>query len=224
MCGRFAFYAPREAIRELFGVEFPEELTPRYNIAPTQPVPAIRRAASGVPEAAMLRWGLIPAWASDPAVGNRMINARAETLAAKPAFRKAYRHRRCLILASGFYEWRKRGRIKTPFYVTMPDERPIAFAGLWEQWEKGQRLIESCSIITTDANRELRDLHDRMPVILAPAAARRWLSPEEDPVALTNLLRPAPDGSLAVREVSRAVNSPAHDGPQLIAPQSPARA
>lgn len=217
MCGRFAFYSPREAVRDLFGVEFPEAFAPRYNIAPTQDVAAIRGTAAGAPEPAILRWGLIPSWAKDAAIGNRMINARAETLAEKPAFRNAFRRRRCVILATGFYEWRKTERGKTPFYIATPDDRPIAFAGLWERWEKGERPLETCTIITTDANRALRELHDRMPVILSPEATRQWLAPGTGDAALAGLLRPAPESLLTCREVSRAVNSPAHEGPELIA-------
>ena len=220
MCGRFAFYSPREAVLEVFGVGFPEQLAPRYNIAPTQDVAAIRSDAHGEPQAAILRWGLIPSWAKDPAIGNRMINARAETLAEKPAFRSAFRRRRCLVLASGFYEWRTTGRGKQPYYITTGDERPIAFAGLWERWDKGERPLETCTIITTGANRMLSELHDRMPVILPPESALQWLAPDAPVERLTGLLRPAADELLAARPVSRAVNSPAHEGPELIVAES----
>jgi putative SOS response-associated peptidase YedK len=217
MCGRFAFYSPRQAVRELYGVEFPEEFEPRYNIAPTQDVAALRIGATGEPEAATLRWGLVPYWAHDPAVGNRLINARAETLAGKPAFRDAFRFRRCVILANGFYEWRKSGQGNTPFYVATGDERPIAFAGLWERWKKGGRRLETCTIVTTDANRLLGDLHDRMPVILSPQSVNQWLASDTPPSALGALLRPAPEELLTCREVGRAVNNPANEGPDLIA-------
>jgi putative SOS response-associated peptidase YedK len=217
MCGRFAFYSPREAVHDLFGVDFPREFAPRYNIAPTQDVAAIRAGADGESQPAVLRWGLVPAWAKDPAIGNRMINARAETLAARPAFRSAFRRRRCLVLANGFYEWRSSAHGKTPFYIAAPDERPIAFAGLWERWERGEQPLETCTIITTEANRRLRELHDRMPVIVSPEAARGWLGEQTPAAALSALLRPAPEELLVCREVSREVNSPARDGPQLIA-------
>jgi putative SOS response-associated peptidase YedK len=217
MCGRFAFYSPREAVLAVFGVELPFDVLPRYNVAPSQLVAAIRAGATGEPEGAQLRWGLVPFWAKDPAIGNRMINARAETLADKPAFRNAWRKRRCVILANGFYEWRKVGAGKIPYYIARDDGQPIAFAGLWERWEKSEAPLETCTIITTNANRTLRDIHDRMPVILPPDVLRAWLDPGQPPEVLGRLLQPAPEELLATREVSRAVNSPAHEGPELIA-------
>jgi putative SOS response-associated peptidase YedK len=217
MCGRFAFYSPRQAVREMYGVEVPEEFEPRYNIAPTQDVAALRIGATGQPEAVTLRWGLIPYWAQDPAIGNRLINARAETLAGKPAFRDAFRLRRCVILANGFYEWRKSVQGNTPFYVTTADERPIALAGLWERWEKSGRRLETCTVVTTDANRLLEDLHDRMPVILSPQSVKQWLASDTPPSALSALLHPASEELLRCREVGRAVNNPANEGPDLIA-------
>jgi putative SOS response-associated peptidase YedK len=217
MCGRFAFYSPREAVLAVFGVELPFDVLPRYNVAPSQLVAAIRAGATGEPEGAQLRWGLVPFWAKDPAIGNRMINARAETLADKPAFRNAWRKRRCVILANGFYEWRKVGAGKIPYYIARDDGQPIAFAGLWERWEKSEAPLETCTIITTNANRALRDIHDRMPVILPPDVLRAWLDPGQPPEVLGRLLQPAPEELLATREVSRAVNSPAHEGPELIA-------
>lgn len=217
MCGRFAFYSPREAVLAVFGVELAFEITPHYNVAPSQIVAAIRAGDHGEPQGAQLRWGLVPFWARDAAIGNRMINARAETLAGKPAFRTAWRRRRCLILANGFYEWRTTPSGKTPFFISRADEQPIGFAGLWDRWEKGPAPLETCTIITTDANRILRDIHDRMPVVLPPEALRTWLDPGTPPARLAALLQPAPDALLTAREVSRAVNSPAHDGPELIA-------
>jgi putative SOS response-associated peptidase YedK len=223
MCGRFAFYSPREAVLAVFGVEYPFELEPRYNIAPTQAVAAIRGDETGRPQAVQLRWGLVPFWAKDPAIGNRLINARAETLADKPSFRSAWRKRRCVILANGFYEWRAAGKgsgSKTPYYIARADEAPIGFAGLWERWEKGEAPLETCTIITTAANRRLRDIHDRMPVILAPEVLRTWVDPGQPPEVLKALLQPAADELLTTREVSRAVNSPAHEGAGLIAASS----
>jgi putative SOS response-associated peptidase YedK len=217
MCGRFAFYSPREAVLAVFGIELPFEPEPRYNIAPTQPVVALRSGTDGEPEGVLLRWGLVPFWARDPAIGNRLINARAESLAEKPSFRAAWRKRRCVILASGFYEWRRQGSGKTPYFIARPDERPIGFAGLWERWDKGESPLETCTIITTGANRTLGDIHDRMPVILPPDALRIWIDPAQPLETVGQLLQPAPDDLLAAREVSRAVNSPAHEGPELIA-------
>jgi putative SOS response-associated peptidase YedK len=217
MCGRFAFYSPREAVLAVFGVALPFDLAPRYNVAPGQLVAAIRAGESGGPEGVQLRWGLVPFWAKDASTGHRMINARAETLAAKPAFRNAWKKRRCLVLANGFYEWRGQGTGKTPFFVSRPDEQPIAFAGLWERWDKGDEPLETCTIITTAANRVLREIHDRMPVILPPDALHAWVDPGQDLSVLSAFLQPAPDDLLETREVSRAVNSPAHEGPELIA-------
>ncbi|WKZ12818.1 MAG: SOS response-associated peptidase [Gammaproteobacteria bacterium] len=229
MCGRFAFYSPREAVQAVFGVECGFDLEPRYNIAPTQLVAAIRADADGNPAVVPLRWGLVPFWAKDSAIGNRMINARAETLSAKPAFRNAWRKRRCVILASGFFEWRagaapsesrpgaSKPAGKTPYFIARPDQQPIGFAGLWERWDKGETPLETCTIITTTANRHLRDIHDRMPVILPPDALRVWLDPGQAPEALEPLLQPASEDLLAFREVSRAVNNPARDDPELIA-------
>lgn len=217
MCGRFAFYSPKEAVLAVFGVELPFDLAPHYNVAPTQLVTALRASPTGGLEGTQLRWGLVPFWARDPSIGNRLINARAETLATKPAFRNALRRRRCVILASGFYEWRRHGAGKTPYYIAPRDGRPLAFAGLWERWEHGETPLETCTIITTDASRTLHELHERMPVILPPAAVAVWLDPGQSTASLQPLLRPAPDEMLGFHPVSRAVNSPANDGSDLIA-------
>lgn len=217
MCGRFAFYAPREAVQAIFGVEFSPPLEPRYNIAPTQLVGAVRHDADGAAEGVRLQWGLVPFWAKDAAIGNRMINARVETLASKPAFRAALARRRCVILASGFYEWRADQGGKTPCYISNDDEAPFAMAGLWERWEKGAEPLETCTIITREADARLRPIHHRMPVILPPDAAMRWIGgaqqPASDPLAL---LQAAGDVSLVFREVGRAVNNPRNDDPSLI--------
>lgn len=215
MCGRFAFYSPKEAVLAVFGVELPFDPVPCYNVAPTQLVAAIRAGEHG-PEGAQLRWGLVPFWAKDVAIGNRLINARAETLAGKPAFREAFRRRRCVILASGFYEWQNQGRTKIPHYIARSDGAPLAFAGLWERWEGGAAPLETCTIVTTDASRTLHGLHERMPAILPPDAVRAWLDPRQSREALEALLRPAPEELLAFHPVSRAVNSPSNDAPELI--------
>jgi putative SOS response-associated peptidase YedK len=216
MCGRFAFYSPKEAVLDVFGVELPFDPAPHYNVAPTQLVAAIRAGRNGL-EGAELRWGLVPFWAKDPSIGNRLINARAETLAEKPAFREAFQRRRCAILASGFYEWRKSPSGRTPYFIAPRDGRPIAFAGLWERWRQGDRQLETCTIVTTDANRALHDLHERMPVILSAEAVRVWVDPQQPVEAVAGLLRPAPEEQLAFHAVSRAVNSPANEGEELIA-------
>jgi putative SOS response-associated peptidase YedK len=202
----------------LFRLEGAPAASPRYNIAPTQPVVAVRPGERAGREARMLRWGLVPFWAKDLAMGSRMINARGETVAEKPAFRQAFRRRRCLIPADGFYEWQKVPGGKQPWYISARGEGPLAFAGLWERWDKRgtETPVESCTIVTTAANATLAPLHDRMPVILDPAAWDAWLGADTPSAELRDLLRPAPDGLLAARTVSRRVNSPANDGPELI--------
>lgn len=177
MCGRFAFYSPAEATAALFGAAGTADVAPRYNIAPTLFVAAVRRNEQGAGELTKLRWGLVPSWAKDPAIGNRMINARAETIAEKPSFRSAYRSRRCLILADGFYEWHTEGGVKIPYYISLASGNPFAFAGLWENWrsrETGESL-QTTTIVTTEANEFLSQLHHRMPVVLEPPTAQRWL-------------------------------------------------
>ncbi|MBI3462160.1 MAG: SOS response-associated peptidase [Planctomycetes bacterium] len=164
MCGRFTLRTSARDVAEEFGLIEVPDLFPRYNIAPTQPVPVVRKPR----QLDFLRWGLIPPWADDPKIGSRMINARAETVATTPAFRRAFQTRRCLVIADGFYEWQNR----VPFLIHRRDHRPFAFAGLWDRW-KG---IDSCTIITTDPNDLIRPLHDRMPVILAPEDYDRWLA------------------------------------------------
>ena len=151
MCGRFAFYSPSEAAAALFGVEGAIDVKPRYNIAPTQDTVAIRNAEGGGRELVLLRWGLVPFWAKEPSIGNRMINARAETVAEKPAFRAAYRHRRCIVLADGFYEWQRDGNVKTPYFISLASGEPFALAALWENWtdkETGE-VLQTTTLITT---------------------------------------------------------------------------
>ncbi|MGB5257609.1 MAG: SOS response-associated peptidase, partial [Woeseiaceae bacterium] len=162
MCGRFAFYSPAEAAAALFGVSTTIQLKPRYNIAPTQDIAAIREAGSER-ELVMLRWGLVPFWAKDPSIGNRMINARAETVAEKPSYRAAFRHRRCVVLADGFYEWRRENDAKTPYYISLASGEPLGLAGLWENWtdkETGESL-QTTTLITTEANEFMQPLHHR---------------------------------------------------------------
>ncbi len=213
MCGRFAFYSPQEAISELFGVDFPLALEPRYNVAPSQYVAAIRADQQGQPAAAMLRWGLVPSWAKDAAIGHRMINARAETVAEKPSFRAAFRRRRCVILADGFYEWQAGADGKQPHYICAADGQAFAMAGLWEHWERGPEPLETCTIITTQANQFMAELHQRMPVVLAPEQVPEWIS-----AGGVRLLQPCAEDRLIARAVSRAVNNPTHQGADLIAP------
>ncbi len=217
MCGRFAFYSPAEATAALFGADTSSELPPRYNVAPTQDIAAIRRDAEGTPELVSLRWGLVPFWAKDPSIGNRMINARAETVAEKPSFRSAYRKRRCLILADGFYEWRREGSVKTPYLISLASGEPCAFAGLWERWtdkETGE-LLETATIVTTAANTFVAELHDRMPVILVPDTAARWIDGDDE--LLSDYGELVPD--LRAWPVDRRVNNARNEGEELIEPR-----
>jgi putative SOS response-associated peptidase YedK len=216
MCGRFTLRAPASVIAEQFSVFEIPLLEPRFNIAPTQPVPVIRmvpRQANPQRQFVFLHWGLVPSWADDPTIGNRMINARAETAADKPSFRAALRRRRCLILADGFYEWRKMGKQRQPTFIHLRDDRPLAFAGLWEAWEGADHsALESCTILTTEANELVRPIHDRMPVIIAQADYGRWLdSAVQDPGPILPLLRPYPSELMEAYAVSPRVNSPSRD-------------
>lgn len=215
MCGRFAFYSPSEATAALFGASGSVNLKPRYNIAPTQDIAAIRDSESGR-ELTTLRWGLVPFWAKDPSIGNRMINARAETVAEKPAFRAAYRQRRCLVLADGFYEWKKEGQAKTPYLISLASGEPFALAGLWEHWQakESDETIDSATLITTDANDFMAQLHHRMPVILEPATAERWLAGDDD--VLDEVRATAP--GLRAWPVDRRVNNARNEGEALIEP------
>lgn len=227
MCGRFTLRAPASVVAEQFSIFEISPWKARYNIAPSQPVAAVRMAGAGAKttsrrELALLRWGLIPSWASDPAIGNRLINARAETAAAKPAFRTPFRRRRCLVVADGFYEWQRAGKRKVPHLVRLRDDRPFAFAGLWDLWEgPDHSVIESCTLLTTEANDVVRPIHDRMPVILAPADYDRWLDPAVgDSEELAALLRPYPSDQMTAYAVSPLVNSPANDEPGCVEPVS----
>jgi putative SOS response-associated peptidase YedK len=195
----------------------------RFNIAPTQLAPVIRMQPHGRElrrELVWLRWGLVPSWATDPAIGNRLINARAETAAEKPAFRGAFRRRRCLVVADGFYEWRRSARTKQPYFIRLRDDRPFGFAGLWEAWEgPDHATLESCTLLTTAANDLIGPIHDRMPVILAPEACVDWLDPTtEDPRRLTSLLAAYPAEQMEAYPVSSLVNSPSHDAADCIQP------
>lgn len=218
MCGRFLLSDPETVIRELFGVDPPPGLRPRYNIAPSQEVPILRRTGPGRgPEIALLRWGLVPSWAKDPSIGNRLINARAETAAAKPSFRSALRRRRCLVPADGFYEWQRVNGRKQPWLIRRRGGGGFALGGLWETWQGPSGPLETFTILTTRPNEVVAPLHDRMPVIVPPEAFQLWLDPgAQDPQALTALLGPAPAGELEAYPVSTLVNSPANDDPRCM--------
>ena len=214
MCGRFAFYSPAEATAALFGVTGATDFTPRYNIAPTQDIAAVRIGEDGDRELALFRWGLIPFWAKDPSIGNRMINARAETVADKPAYRAAYKKRRCVVLADGFYEWRKEANAKTPYLIGLASGDPFGLAGLWETWtdKEAGEMVQSATLITTVANDFMKDLHHRMPVVLQPDRADVWLSGDN------SLIDTASDDSPALKAfpVDRRVNNARNEGEDLI--------
>lgn len=220
MCGRFTLKAPAEKLRETFPLFDIPDITPRYNIAPTQQILAVRQEEGGKPHATFLRWGLIPSWAKDKKIGASLINARADSVATKPSFRTAFKRRRCLILADGFYEWPK-GPKKIPkqaFHIKLRDEAPFAFAGLWEHWSGEEPAIESCTIITTDANAVLESFHDRMPVILNPCDYSRWLDPAvSDPGILQEMLHPFPPDQMTASAVGPRVNNARNEGADCLA-------
>lgn len=238
MCGRYTLKTPNPRLRDLFGLDHLPHLVPRFNIAPTQSVLTVRLAesAASLREAVLMRWGLVPFWAKDLAIGNRMINARAETVAEKPAFRQAFVKRRCLIPADGFFEWEKlaTGK-KQPWWIRMKDEEPFAMAGLWETWSprsestavdeeddsdspsQKSNVVQSCSILTIDANEDMQSLHDRMPVILPIESWAAWLSPASNKDQLKTLLKPLANGLLMRSRVSTIVNRPTMDSPECIA-------
>lgn len=223
MCGRFTLTVERQRVTDLFDLigraEAPEQ-APRYNIAPTQPVLALRLNEAGKRELVHLRWGLIPSWAEDPAIGNRLINARSETAAEKPSFRSAFRQRRCLVPADGFYEWLRQGSKKQPYCIRLRDARPFAFAGLWERWRgPDDKPVETCTLLTTEANELVRPLHERMPVILPRVDFEQWLDPtKREAEELRPLLRPYPSEEMKTYPVSLWVNNPRHEGPQCLEP------
>lgn len=219
MCGRFALFAAGDEVAKRFQLPEPTLFEPRYNIAPTQPVASVRATATGH-ELAWLRWGLIPSWVTDPAIGNRLINARCETVAEKPSFRSAFRQRRCLVPASGFYEWQKRGAgRKQPYFIRPHDGGLFALAGLWERWHDPQgELVETCTILTTEANQLMRPLHDRMPVIVDPASDSVWLDPRSSADALRSLFVPFGSERMEAIAVSSWVSDPKHEGPKCVAP------
>ena len=218
MCGRYTLASPTERLAEEFGVDASSiELAPNFNVAPTQGVAAVLEEG-GQRRLEVLRWGLIPPWADDPGIGSRMINARSETAPGKPSFRRAFRERRCLIPADGFYEWQRTNGAKQPYYIHMEDGRPFAFAGLWESWSKGEGEIRTCTILTTGANALVGEVHDRMPVILAHDAYDVWLDPASERDELTGLLAPYPEDEMEAYPVSRFVNSPSNNDPRCIEP------
>ena len=217
MCGRYTLTIDIKTVAEKFGVPAALDTSPRYNIAPTQEVVSVMR--NGASHLARLRWGLIPSWAKDESIGSRMINARAETLTEKPSFKGLLRSKRCLIVADGFYEWKQENGSKIPMYMTLKSGEPFAFAGLWDLWKSPDgEHIRSCTIITTEPNDLVAPIHNRMPAILLPGAYADWLDPDiRDEQALSHWLAPYPAEEMTARPVSRLVNDPKRDSPELIA-------
>ena len=235
MCGRYSITSPPEAIQRVFQVPELPNLPARYNVAPTQEVPVVRVGgdpegpeADGGRHLVQLRWGLVPFWADDVSIGAKMINARAESAAEKPAFRAAFRRRRCLVVADGFYEWKappkdatgQEGQRKQPYRIEFPDRRPFGFAGLWERWTnpEDQSVLETCTILTTEANAELQAIHPRMPVMLSPDSFDAWLDPDADAETAKGLLAPYPEGALTAYPISRRVNAVKNDDPSILEP------
>jgi putative SOS response-associated peptidase YedK len=218
MCGRFTLRTPQAVLIEHFRVNSVPALIPRYNIAPTQQIGVVREAAPSLREFVSMQWGLIPRWAKDPKIASQMINARGETAAEKPSFRDAFKRRRCLIVADGFYEWQKSGgKIKQPYYIRMKDNRPFGFAGLWERWGE----LESCTILTTEPNELCATVHDRMPVILGPADYDQWLDHSvTDAAKLQPLLDAYPASEMVAEPVSTHVNNVRNNDEACIAPVS----
>ncbi|MCZ6631878.1 MAG: SOS response-associated peptidase [bacterium] len=221
MCGRFVVASKPDELQTTFpDFVFPDEMPLRYNITPGQDIPVLTNSGANTVE--HFKWGLIPSWAKDPKIGNRLINARSETLAEKPSFRNAFKKRRCIIPVTGFYEWRPNpnSKTKTPMFIRLQSERPFGFAGLWETWrpETGD-VLHTCTIITTEPNALMQTIHNRMPVILKPDAYEQWLSPEDQPgEELSSLLTPYPDSEMVAYPVSTRVNNPGNDSPQCVEP------
>lgn len=230
MCGRYSLTGPHPAqLRERFALGEDIEIRQRWNVAPTDEVVAVTTDREGAPRGDILRWGLVPFFAKDPRTGFKMINARAETVAEKPAYRDAFKRRRCLIVADGFYEWQPRpGRSrKQPFHIARTDAEPFAFAGLWSTWRPPDAApdapaLRTCTIITTTANDRIADIHDRMPVILAPGDEEAWLDHGTPEPVLHELLVPLPPVLTARKEVGYAVGDVANDGPECLEPPDPA--
>jgi putative SOS response-associated peptidase YedK len=220
MCGRFVFNLPLELLIELFGLSAPSAVTPSFNVAPTQLVPVVRPDEAGALRLDPMSCGLIPSWAKERSIGSRMINARSETAAHKPAFARLLKARRCLLPASGFYEWRGEGKSKVPLYFSLKENAPLLLAGLWDSWRSPEgELVESCTILTTAANSLIGPVHDRMPVILSPESCREWLQPGPgDPQALLELCRPYPAGLMQMWPVSPLVNSVRNNAAELVRP------
>lgn len=214
MCGRFTLAVDAAELEAAFELAGHVSLAARYNIAPTQPVAAVRLGPHGR-ELAELRWGLVPRWADDPKIGHRLINARVEGAAEKPAFREAFHQRRCLVPSTGFYEWRTEGKRRQPYLVRRRDRRLFAIAGLWERWRGPEGPLETCTLLTRPAAGPVASLHERMPVVLTPEEARPWLDPRADPAGAT-LARPFDADAWEAVPVNPAVNDPRHEGEDCV--------
>lgn len=226
MCGRFTLIRDIGSIARAFDVPAPDafKVQPRYNVAPSQNILTLIRDKDTTPtHLALLRWGLVPAWAKDESIGNRMINARAESLAEKPSFKRLLNSKRCLVIADGFYEWKSEpgSKHKTPMYITLEDDEPFTFAGLWDTWHNpAGETLQTCTIITTDPNEVMASIHNRMPVIIPSAAREEWLAPQNhDTAALQQLLQPYRYSEMKVRPVSRLVNNTSNDSAEVLLAQ-----
>ena len=220
MCGRYTLKSRADVVADVFGVTVPPTIPERFNIAPSQQVLAIReQPGSRQRELVALQWGLVPFWADDPEIGIRTINARSETAATKPAFRASFRSRRCLIVADGFYEWQARDGRKQPYYIRLESGQPFGIAGLWDRWEKQGEPLETCTILTCDANEPMQAIHDRMPVVIPPESFELWLDPSvRDPDRLSRLLRPFHPDEMTAYPVSTLVNNVWNDSPKCVEP------
>lgn len=222
MCGRVTLTSSARDVASQFDLDLASipDLELRYNVAPSQDIPVIRNDREGRRSLGFDRWGLVPHWAEDPAIGNRMINARAESLASKPAFREALTARRCIVPVDGFFEWKGKGKERQPYLFRLAGGGPFGIAGLYERWlGEGGEVIDSCTLVTTEPNAPMREFHDRMPAILDPASYGLWLDREvDDPARVLPLLRPCPDPWLKPRAVSSWVNDPRHDDPRCLEP------
>lgn len=222
MCGRFTLTVdPAELAESFANFSFPTQFAPRFNIAPSQPVLALPNDAQN--KAGFFVWGLVPKWAKDPGIGNKLINARGETLAEKPSFRGSFKYKRCLIPADGFYEWKAQpgAKTKTPYFIHMKDRKPFAFAGLWDEWESPEGSLRTCTIITTEPNDLMSALHNRMPLILDPQDYDLWLdAAPQTPEKLVRLIKPFPADKMSAYPVSTLVNKPGNDRPECVLPAS----
>ncbi len=219
MCGRFALKAPTSKLAIHFKLDESIETAPRYNIAPGTDIATIRHSPEGKRVMHQLRWGLVPHWAKNPNIGNKLSNARGETVAVKPSFRDAFKRRRCLVPADGFYEWKAEGRIKQPYFFSMKDDEPFAIGGIWESWRTPEGdILRTCCLITTGPNETMQPVHDRMPVIVSPGDYEQWLTGEPDDALA--LVKPYASEEMQSWAVSRRVSQSGEEGPDLLNPVS----